>query len=114
LVAALAAPHAIGGAAPIELRPAFAETEERTVAERERQHAALRVDAKLLHAPAVLAVDTNRQRIIGKMNDEVARMDRVDANVGGTRGRRRRNRRIEGAVDWNRLQPSVVDREDAD
>ncbi len=57
LIAALTVAHPIGRAAAIELRSAFAEAEDRAVAERERQRAGLLIDTELLNEAAVRMSD---------------------------------------------------------
>ena len=60
LVAALPAAHAVVGSAPVELRAAFAETEQRRLACRERNGARLRIDPQPLDG---FAADGEPERV---------------------------------------------------
>ncbi len=73
LVAALAAPHAIGRPAAVELRTTFAEPQDRSIAQRECHRAGLR-NRRAAAAPRdrPCAATRNGQRLFRDVDDEIA------------------------------------------
>ena len=62
LVATLPIAIAVYRAAPVELRPAFAKTEQRLVACQERELSTLFVESQLLHQSAIVRLHAKSQR----------------------------------------------------
>ena len=115
LIAALPVARAIGGAAAVKLRAAFAEAEHGTVAERERDGAGVLVDPQVLHLRAAVGPDAERERIGVHVDDEIARAP----SPGGPSGRdsqpRRRPRTIdERSVVLGRARGGASARRDGD
>ena len=101
-------------AAAVELRSAFAEPEDRTVAERKSHFPGRRVDAQQLHRTTILMLDSKGQRLFGNADDEVTDVSgiwdcRFGAGLGG-----RQHSLVERAINRNRFEPPVHDRENSD
>ena len=73
LIAALAVAHAVGLTLAIELRPALAEAEERTLRQQERHVRRLRVERQPLDGPAGRRLDVERGRLRREAHGQVPR-----------------------------------------
>src|SRR5215467_10064581 len=72
LVAALAAAHSIQRAAPVELRAALAQRQQRTATSAEGKDAGLLIEAKLLYSGAPGRAHRERERIRRDVDTQVA------------------------------------------